>query len=247
MLVQHGRPEVGFTADRSSFREWGALVSAAFLLVLPGTGATHGADDHQAEPSSSSGTSSGASSEEGDRPAWLRPIPDAADSSIKPEKAGRDSYRDGWSELEPGVLDVQAWDWLTQDLDRMLDLITAHGSNRLSPEAFEAKFVDATAKFLEFDADETEVFQAAVKRALDEIEAARAEMLRQKSTAKPDRDETTAMLASRASWGVYSEAQHHAVRYPLGVLQQRPRHELLREGMLKWLLRLKFGMGAAAT
>jgi hypothetical protein len=144
------------------------------------------------------------------------------------------------------VLDVQAWDWLQQDLDRMLDEITAHATHRLSPKAFEVKFVGATVEYLEIDAKTTQSFQVAVNAALDEIDGARADMLRGSQMREPGLDETAALRDSRARWEAYGEAQRHAARHPLAVLEARPRHELLREKMLKWLLRLNYGMAAAA-
>jgi hypothetical protein len=149
------------------------------------------------------------------------------------------------SQVEPGVLDVQAWDWLQQDLERIIDQTKAHTHNRLSPEAFEAKFVDATTEFLDIDAETTRTFRSAVNKALDEIQAARHEMLRRKAKLEPDLDETNAMLESRAGWKEYSKAQRHAVRHPLAVLEARGRHQLLREKMLMWLLRLDYGIGTA--
>jgi ABC-type nitrate/sulfonate/bicarbonate transport system substrate-binding protein len=145
------------------------------------------------------------------------------------------------------VLDVQAWDWLQQDLKRMLDQTREKARNRLSPEAFKAKFIGATAEFLEIDAEATSTFEAAVNKAITEIDQARTDMLRQKTNSESEPDETAAMLASRAGWAEYGQAQRRAVRHPLAVLQARPRHELLRETMLKWLLRLNYGMGAAAS
>jgi len=229
--VQDGAPEPRSGANRSPlFRgifPWPCTVVPAallLLLVLPVT--THASQDQKVEP-------------------------DQTDSGTGPrsEPAEEDSgsYRAGWSKLEPGVLDVQAWDWLQQDLDRMLDQTREKARNRLSPEAFKAKFIGATAEFLDIDAEATSTFEAAVNKAITEIDQARTDMLRQKPRTEPDPDEKAAMLASRAGWAEYGQAQHRAVRHPLAVLQARPRHELLRETMLKWLLRLDYGMSAAAS
>ena len=209
---------------------------------------THASEGQQAEPSSSSKVS--------ERPPWLRPLGDETPGGAaanNPPSSGRPPGEEasgarpwGWSLLEPGVLDVQAWDWLQQDLERMLDETKAHAPHRLSPEAFEAKFLGATVEFLEIDAEATKTFQTAVNKALDEIDRARADMLRRKAKIEPDLDETRALLESRAGWEEYGKAQHHAARHPLAVLQARPRHQLLRETMLKWLLRLDYGMNTAA-
>ena len=205
-----------------------ALFPVLLLLVLPG--ATH--------------------AEEAERPSWLRPLADPESSTIEPSgESGEEDSKEGWagwSKLEPRVLDVQAWDWLQMDLERMLDLTTAPPPNHLSPKAFEAKYLDATVDFLEIDAAVTRTFQIAVHKALDELEGARGKMLRQRAEMEPDLDENAAMLRSRASWKEYREAQSQATRYPLALLQELPRHQLLRETMLKWLLRLDYGMEAAA-
>jgi hypothetical protein len=221
------------------FVDSGALVSATLVLLLVVPGATHASvEGQQVEQSTSS--------EPGERPAWLRPLGDEADSraphSGEPAEGDAGRRRAGWSELEPSVLDVQAWDWLQQDLVRMLDEARAHSPDRLSPKAFEEKFLGATVEFLEFDAEETKTFQTAVDKALDEIGEARADMLHRQ--VDPDVDETAAMLASRARWEAYTRAQRRAARYPIAALQPRPRHQLLREGMLTWLLRLNYGVAA---
>ena len=228
------------------FPRSGPLASAALTLLLLLPGATHAAGDQQTEPSSVSGSAS----EQGERPAWLRPLDDRADSSGESSsEAGKQDGGGnwaGWSELEPGVHDVQAWDWLQQDLERMLDLTAERAHNRLTREEFEAKYLGATAEFLEIDTQTTTTFETAVNKALDEIAGARATMLLRKPKSEPDLDETAAMLASRAGWAEFGKAQRHAVRHPLAVLEARPRHQLLRETMLKWLLRLEYGMGAAS-
>ncbi|NQY92239.1 MAG: hypothetical protein HRT46_11380 [Deltaproteobacteria bacterium] len=71
--------------------------------------------------------------------------------------------------------------------------------------------------------------------------------LQKKQKGGSDPDEKAAMLASRAGWAEYGQAQRRAMRHPLAALQARPRHQLLRETMLKWLLRLDYGMSAAAS
>jgi hypothetical protein len=127
----------------------------------------------------------------------------------------------------------------------MLDLTTAPAHRRLSVEAFETKYLGATVEFLQIDAAGTKTFQIAVNKALAEIEGARASMLRQRPS-EADLDDAAAMRRSQTMWEEYRKAQNHATRYPLAQLEERPRHELLREAILRWLLRLDFGMEAAA-
>ena len=150
------------------------------------------------------------------------------------------------SQIEPGVLDVQAWDWLQQDLEQMIDQTKAHVRDRLSPEAFESRYIGATVEYLEIDTVTARALQSAVNKALAEIDGARVNVQRRKDELAPRPNETDAMRASRDAWQAYSKAQRHAVRYPLAVLDPRPRHQLLREKMLQWLLRLDYGIGAAA-
>ncbi len=218
-----------------------ALVFAALLFASPG--ALHASETQRVAVNSSS------DSEQAARPAWLRPLGDETDSETEwsGESSADESDRGwaGWSKLEPGVLDVQAWDWLQQDLSRMLDLTTAPAHRRLSVEAFETKYLGATVEFLQIDAEGTKTFQIAVNKALAEIEGARASMLRQRPS-EVDLDDAAAMRRSQTMWEEYRKAQNHATRYPLAQLEERPRHELLREAILRWLLRLDFGMEAAA-
>ena len=71
-------------------------------------------------------------------------------------------------------------------------------------------------------------------------------MLRQQAHTEPGLDAAVAMGRRRAAWGDFGEAQRHAKRHPLAVLDERLRHQLLREDILKWLLRLDYGSRAAA-
>lgn len=235
--MQDGAPEPGSDSNRSPlfrgiFPGPCAVVPAALLLLLVLPVTTHASPGQQVEPDQ------------------VDPVT-APGANPAEEESG--SHRTGWSKLEPGVLDVQAWDWLQQDLDRMLDQTRKTARNRLSAEAFKAKFIGATAEFLEIDAEATSTFEAAVNKAITEIDTARADMkvgkdkLQKKQEGGSDPDENAAMVASRAGWVEYGEAQHRAVSHPLAALQARPRHELLRESMLKWLLRLDYGMSAAAS
>ena len=137
----------------------------------------------------------------------------------------------------------------------MLDRTTAPPPNHLSSKVFEERYLGATVEYLEVDAEDGRIFEVAVGKALDELAGARDDMLRQAPTQAPTQapqtpsesniDETAAMLESRASWTAYRKAQSHAARHPLDLLQELPRHELLRETMLKWLLRLEYGIEAA--
>jgi hypothetical protein len=131
----------------------------------------------------------------------------------------------------------------------MLLKTPATARDRLAPEAFEAKFVRATAEFLDIDANADLAFEIAVRRALDEIADARAKMAvgtLQEGEREPGLAETDAMRESSARWQAYAAAQRHAVRHPIALLEAEPRHELLREEILSWLLRLDYGMRAAA-
>ena len=187
-----------------------------------------------------------AQAEEGTRPAWLRPLTDESKSETEPGEEPSDKNWGGWSKLEPGVLDVQAWDWLQMDLERMLVLTNAPAYERLSPDAFEQKYLSATTEFLEIDAEASEAFRIAVGKAIDELRIARTSMLGRSSNSEPGVDATAAMHESRTHWTEYRKAQSHATRHPLALLQELPRHELLREKILKWLLRFEYGMQAAA-
>ena len=215
---------------------WGisVLVLAGLALFLVVRRGTHGLDGRQAESSFK---------EADDRPDWLRPLGDETEINGRREGAAGASHLPPG---EPGVLDVQAWDWLQQDLERIVDQTRARARQRLSPEAFMAKFRGATVEFLELDDEATQAFESAVYEALEEIGSARAHMLRRQPQTEPDLDEAVAMGRNRAAWKDFGEAQRRAQRHPLAVLDERPRHQLLREDILKWLLRLDYGNRAAA-
>jgi hypothetical protein len=190
------------------------------------------------------------STTEGGRPGWLRPLGDKINSNREPKgEPGEEGTRKnwaGWSKLEPGVLDVQAWDWLQMDLERMLDLTNSRAYQRLSPNAFEERYLDATIEFLEINADIGESFQIAVAKALVELDTARHDLFLEQTKRESVIDEETAMLKSRADWEEYRKAQSHALLLPLALLEELPRHELLRETMIRWLLRLNYGIQVAA-
>ena len=215
---------------------WGisVLVLAGLALFLVVRRGTHSLDGRPVEPRSKAA---------GDRPDWLQPLEEETELSDRREGAAGASHLPPG---EPGVLDVQAWDWLQQDLERIVDQTRAKARQRLSPEAFKAKFLGATVEFLELDDEATHAFESAVYEALEEIDSARAHMLRQQAHTEPGLDEAVAMGRRRAAWKDFTEAQRHAERHPLAVLDKRPRHQLLREEILKWLLRLDYGSRAAA-
>ena len=214
----------------------------ALLLALVLPAATYAADGQQ--------SSLNTSTMEGGRPAWLRPLGDKINSNSEPKgepgEEGRRKNWAGWSKLEPGVLDVQAWDWLQMDLDRILDLTNSTAYQRLSPKAFEEKYLGATVEFLEIDADIGESFQIAVGKALVELDATRHDFFQKQTKGESAINEESAMLKSRADWEEYRKAQSYALLLPLAVLEELPRHQLLRETMLRWLLRLNYGIEAAA-
>jgi hypothetical protein len=214
----------------------------ALLLLLTAPPVTQASEGRQAPPT--------ANSDEAERPAWLRPIGEETGSSTRPNSepgdGGSNMHRAGWSKHEPGVRDVQAWDWLQQDLERIVDRTASRAPDRLSRTGFEAKFVEATTEFLEIGDEATRSFRVAVGRSLEEIDSARSELLQRKLENGSSLDETDAMLAAREGWAEYGKAQQRAARHPLAILETRPRHQLLREKMLTWLLRLDYGLSVAA-
>jgi len=248
MSVSNSRLEFGSSALwwrllRRILRRPRASCARALLLslVLPVV-TTYAADGQQ--------STFNMDTAEGGRPAWLRPLDDKSNSKTEPKgEPGEEETRKnwaGWSKLEPGVLDVQAWDWLQMDLDRLLDLTNSTAYQRLAPKAFEAKYLGATVEFLEIDADIGEAFQVAVGKALVGLDAARQGFFQKQTKYESPIDEESAMLRSRANWEEYRKAQSHALLLPLALLEELPRHELLRETMLRWLLRLNYGIEAAA-
>ena len=79
-----------------------------------------------------------------------------------------------------------------------------------------------------------------------EINAARDAMTLAQSTIDPALDASAATRERRTSWREFGDAQRHAVRHLTAELQARPRHQLLQEGVMKWALRLDYGVRAAA-
>jgi len=148
--------------------------------------------------------------------------------------------------VEPGVLDVQAWDWLQQDLERLVDDTSTPTRQRLSAGNFQTRYVDATITYLELDAQGMAGFRQAVAEALGEIGEARRAMLSSRSGSTSELALTDSMVDSQTRSDAYGRAQRHAARLPLVVLESRPRHQLLREQMLKWLLSLDYGISAAS-
>ena len=212
---------------RESWRGGLALVVLAGLLlflILPRE--MYGSNDRQAVTTSAQAS---------ERPTWLRPLSEATTRDASHLPSG-----------EPGVLDVQAWDWLNQDLERLVDRTRTNARQRLSPDAFKAQFLGATTAFLEFDDEARRAFESAVAKALREIGSAREHLLRQQIHTASASEKTGAMDRQRAAWTQFSAAQRHAKHVPVAVLDARPRHQLLREAMLKWLLRLDYGHRAAS-
>ncbi len=85
---------------------------------------------------------------------------------------------------EPGVLDVQAWDWLEQDLERMVTTVRQQPST-WTPETFAAEYLSLTVAFLELDPQADLEFRSAVDTAITEIDDAVLAQLRQVVSTHP--------------------------------------------------------------
>ncbi len=185
--------------------------------------------------------SAGATSDPTPAPSPLQPLTES--SAAAPESVHPKPHLPPG---EPGVKDVQEWDWLQQDLEQFLALTDRDARGRLAPDPFRTEYIGATIEFLELDDEDARRFGSSVDLALADIASARQKMEAPPVAGEHADQHPHPLARSAARWDAFRGAQREAVRHVLDALDEKPRHRLLRDGGLKWLLRLDYGLRAAA-
>ena len=138
--------------------------------------------------------------------------------------------RKSWrSEVVATTVDAQDFDQLWLDLEALQQA-------KLNGADFERRFVARTAKYLQLG--DAAVLVGAVALALGDLEQARSRMERALASSNGTAVPTTEVR--RKAWGRWQEEQRAASDRLLAALQTTPRHGLLAEKRLLWLLRLDY-------
>lgn len=133
--------------------------------------------------------------------------------------------------------DAQEFDQLWRDLESL-----HREADELGPDELRRRAVERTAAFLEFEpeSEQRERFEATVDAALADLGEARARMGGVQREAARDPGSEASIQARREGWGRWLEEQRAAADRMLAVLEGGPRHALLAEKRLLWLLQLDF-------
>ena len=130
--------------------------------------------------------------------------------------------------------DVQAFDQLWLDLQRLQT-----DALELGAAQFSTRTLQTTADFLELDGNERTRFVELVHVALDDLRDAQQRM------EKVNREMPHDSQARRNAWSQWQREQHDATDGLLSILQSKPRHRLLAQKRLFWLLRLSHSFHGA--
>lgn len=136
--------------------------------------------------------------------------------------------------------DVQSLDQLWRELANL-----QNGAARLGKDGFTEAAVGATAAYLELEPARAELFAATVSAALQDLDAARRVQRASESALAADPSTDQAIAARREAWGRWQEAQRAAADLILAALEPSPRHGMLAEDRMLWLLKLDAGRSAA--
>lgn len=134
------------------------------------------------------------------------------------------------------TVDAQEFDQLWRDLQSLHD-----GATELAPAEFKARAVRRTADFLELDPDQRLRFVEVVDLALTGLEDARARMERV-DLATSGAETPESITTRQDAWHRWRAEQRSASDRLMDALESSsPRHWLLAEKRLLWLLRLDYG------
>jgi hypothetical protein len=127
-------------------------------------------------------------------------------------------------------------------------------STELGPEQYKQQFLASTTAYLQLDSEQTEKFVNVVDEGLKRLDAARdlltrtrQQTLEQEVDAGTSQDswsgESPASIAARRdAWSQWRNDQRESSDILLSALQPTPRHDLLSERRLLWLLKLDFSL-----
>ncbi len=131
-------------------------------------------------------------------------------------------------------------------------------AKKLGPEAFKEEYLTLMIEFLTLEESEEKVFRSAVDQALVTLSQARTRMLKKQAQAlaadSGNADTSTtwsgeskkSLEARHDAWEVLRKEQMVASDLLLPALGQKPRHQLLVERRLDFLLRLEYSIRASA-
>jgi hypothetical protein len=137
------------------------------------------------------------------------------------------------------TLDVQDSDRLWNDLAALQAAVS-----ELNAQDYVRSTVARTVEFLALEGAAAGRFIDSVDQGLHRLDEARKVM--EAIHADTDEDPTSAasIVTRRAAWSKWQEEQSAAADGLLAVLHSTPRHGLLAEKRLFWLLRLEYGVRA---
>ena len=132
--------------------------------------------------------------------------------------------------------DVQDFDRLWGELSSLREDAAEGGAAE-----FRVRAVARTVEYLGLDPEERIRFVAVVEAALADVAAARARVEETSRETAADPLAPASVAARRDAWEVWQREQADASDRLLEVLEAKPRHRLLAEQRLLWLLKLDYG------
>ena len=135
------------------------------------------------------------------------------------------------------TVDAKDFDQLWLDLQFLQD-----EAPELDAAEYKRRVVRKTARYLELDSDQELRFAEVVDLELGDLRDARARMEKINLQTTHSSENPLAVIALRNAWRRWQHEQKMASDRLLDALQSTPRHRLLAEKRLLWLLRLDYSM-----
>ena len=168
-----------------------------------------------------------------------------AKRAVEVEASGEGGDDEAWNpggENEPTVEDVQHWDWLEVDLDRLIDEARPRARKRLDAGEFTKEYFKVSLEYLKLDEDDRKRFETAVQAGLTAIDDARKKMEDVRAATRYDEAQPDSIQVWKDTQAEFLARQKTAANSLVESLPARPRTTLMREQALTWLVRYDFGI-----
>lgn len=158
-----------------------------------------------------------------------------AKRAVEVEASGEGGDDEAWNpggENEPTVEDVQHWDWLEVDLDRLIDEARPRARKRLDAGEFTKEYFKVSLEYLKLDEDDRKRFETAVQAGLTAIDDARKKMDDVRASTKYDEAKPDSTQVWQDTQAEFLARQKKAANGLVQSLPARRRTTLMREQAL---------------
>ena len=141
--------------------------------------------------------------------------------------------------------DIQEFDLMWSKLE-----VLQKQAAKLGPDEYKRRFIESTARYLALESDQKQNFVSVVNQGLHRLDEARHSFKTKRENNESSEtkavgfngESPTVIAARRDRWSQWRDHQRQTSDLLLAALQPTPRHKLLAERRLLWLLKLDFSL-----